>query len=193
MRTRVTRVGVTVRAVVLTTALSAFASGCGSRFSGEAELPGGWQTFEAQNLSFGHPGSWSKVTRRPERDGNLVQVSGPAVEGGYTPFVGAIASANVESDFETAYQFSEALGKARRGQRVLGREDIEVPGAQQARVTTSEFTFTAASGKQVRVRDKALFLISEDGLGVAFTASRPAARPETLDLDAAIDSFRLGE
>lgn len=191
MRTRVSRVGVMVRAVVLTAALSAFASGCGGRFSGEAELPDGWRTFEAQNFSFGHPGSWSKVTRRPERDGRLVQVSGPPVEGGYTPFVGAIVSNDVESDFETAYQFSEALGRARRGQRVLGREDVEVPGAKQARLTTSEFTVTGASGEQVRIRDKALFLISEDGLGIAFTASRPVARPETLDLDAAIDSFRL--
>ncbi len=113
---------------------------------------------------------------------------------GVRPVVGTFTRPSTDESFEQNYKALRLISEGLDGDvRVLETKDLDVPGTRGARVTTSEFVFESDTGERTTIREQELFVISGEDLAIVLFARRPADRPEVLDLDAAIEPFRLSE
>ncbi len=174
----------------LLVAAAALTMGCGGDLAGDRELPEGGETSSVgRDYSFGHPASWT-TERRPIPGGSeLIQKLGEPMKG-VRPVVGTFTRPSTDESFEQNYKALRLISEGLDGDvRVLETKDLDVPGTRGARVTTSE----SDTGERTTIREQKLFVISGEDLAIVLFARRPADRPEVLDLDAAIEPFRLSE
>lgn len=184
---------VTVLAVVVVLVAGGVAIGL---LSGDerAAAPAGYVTHEIEvdghRVNFAYPRAWGDVESRTEQGVQIVEVRGPA-EAGLRPGIRLAANPGTTTPFEPHYAILAAqAGVTNVDLEEISAEDVEVPGAGQAKRRVVEHTRRDANGAERRLRQSAIFAQSDDALFVTLVV-QPAPGGSEPDVDAVLASLRL--
>jgi hypothetical protein len=162
-------------------ALLALAGCGGSGFDGDVDVPDGYATYRAGDVSFVHPAGWRPTRRSLGHGITEVRFQDPAAQGAAPAAISfttqAGAGERFERQLESERSVLESIGDAK-----VSREDVDVPGATKAVLSTIE-----SSGASSRAVD----LLAADGRHLALAAGGPDGGLGELDPQAVIESLRL--
>ena len=161
------------------------ACGGGGDFSGEPDVPGGWETYAEAGVSFAHPGGWDV-----RRLGEAVEISPP--ETSQTPYglIRLSVTQGAGDRFESLADQRRIVIREVNDAEIDSDEPVEIAGAEQAlRVAT---TTPADRGTDpVEVRADSLDVLRVNGDVIVLTAASPQREGGSFDTAAVIESFRL--
>jgi len=157
--------------------------------------PGGYVTHEMKagghTVRFAYPGSWGDVTSSTEDRIRFATVRGPAGEGGLRPYIRVSAEPGATAPFDPHYAILVAQGNVSLSDvKEISRDDVEVPGAEQARRRVIEHSRRGEDGTSRRSRQSGIFAQSDDALFVTLF-TEPAPGGSEPDAGAVLDSLRL--
>ena len=149
-------------------------AGCGEAadFSGDAEVPGGYETYEGQGVSFAHP-------KLPESDDGKRLRFGD--DKAFVELRVAGGEAATARDFRI-YVDSYVVLARHAGDSEVDVTEQEVPGADAARL----MKVTGPQGLESRV-----LLVDRGDDVILLSAGTRAGAGAPVDADAVIESFRL--
>lgn len=160
-----------------------------------AAPPDGYKTFEAQidghTVSFAYPGAWGAVARSTEGGVQVFKALGPRGADGTRSIVRMTADPGTTISFDSQFGLIDAQDRLQLvNDRMVSREDIDVPGAENARRLVLDYDLKTAGGGTQRSRSSTVSARSADGLYVSLIADTPAADP-AVDADAVLASLTL--
>jgi len=165
---------------------AAFVLACGGsseRFSGDRDLPAGFEVAQGTLASFAHPASWRTETRSVQT-ARVLSAQAPAAVGGATPTIQLRQIDKLEGSFDSLVRARSSFAEGSGEDRSEQREEVEVPGTERAELSRGEVSFGGA-----RYESFDLSILTDDGAGVFFSAVVPA--DGDVDADAILDSLRL--
>lgn len=164
------------------------------RDDGPPAPPEGYATFEAQvggrTVSFAYPRAWGAVQRGSEQGVSTFSFRGPADADGERSAVRMAADPGTTISFQSQYGLVDGNDRLQlANEREIEEQDVDVPGAEQAKRRVLEYDLSSDGGAQ-RSRSSTIFAQSEDGLFVSLVADTSADKPD-VDADAVLESLTL--
>ena len=164
--------------------------GGGGDFSGEPELPEGYETFSTAGIAFAYPGDWD-VAERTDADGApAVEITPP--EKAKTPYglISLSISPGAGERFESLADQRRIVIRDVNDAEIESDEPVEIPGAREA-LRASTVTPPGRGTDPVEVRSNSLDVLRENGDVVVLTAAAPQREGSEFDVEAVVSSFRL--
>lgn len=146
-------------------------------------MPANLETETVGPASVGRPGSWSAQRSRGRDGAQILTSKAPAPAGGGTPAIDLRVLENA-GDFDAVVQTRRSIRSTSGEGRTESREDIDVPGAQQAVLYRGEVTIGG-----VRYESADLTALTEDGTTVILNAE--VAASGDVDVDELVRSLSL--
>jgi hypothetical protein len=181
-------------AVLVLAALFVAGSSDDGPFQGEPELPSGYVTHQdqvgGQRFSFGYPRSWGEPERGQDRQSVTLVVQGQTSPQGDRPVLQARIRPQTDASFEALFDVGKQQTRLSAGleTRITDERDVDVDGADEARVVEYRFDRETDSGSE-QVRLLTLFALSSDRAFVTYAVSAPESTG--FDPEPAFESFRF--
>lgn len=159
-----------------------------------AAAPNGYTTFSASfgghTVRFAYPRAWGAVERKTEQGVQIIRILGPRAGDGAPSVVRLTADPDTTASFDVHYGLIDGNDRLQlRNVREISKQDVDVPGAEQARRRVLEYDLKRATGVQ-RSRSSTIFALADDGLFVNLLVDTPADKPD-VDAGAVLGSLTL--
>ena len=164
--------------------------GGGGGFSGDPDVPEGYETFSTAGISFAYPGDW-QVAERTDADGApAVEITPP--DKARTPYglISLSISPGAGERFESLADQRRIVIRDVNNAEIESDEAVEIPGAREA-LRASTITPPGRGTDPVEVRSNSLDVLRENGDVVVLTAAAPQREGSEFDVEAVVSSFRL--
>jgi hypothetical protein len=173
-------------------ALALAASGCGGGgdFSGEAETPEGYTTFDGAGVTFAYPDGWQVEETTDPDGGPFVQILPP--DKSKTPYglVQLTVTPKAGERFESLADQRRVVLRELNDGEISSDEAVEIPGAEKA-LRAIGTTPPGKGNDPVEVKADSLDVLRSNGDVLTFTVAAPQRGEPELDPEAVVQSFRL--
>jgi hypothetical protein len=166
--------------------------GGGDDFSGDADVPDGYETFSTAGISFAYPEDWD-VAERTDADGApAVEITPP--EKAKTPYglIQLSISPGAGERFQSLADQRRIVIRDVNNAKIESDEAVEIPGAKEA-LHASTVTPPGRGTDPIEVRSNSLDVLRDNGDVIVLTAAAPQREGSEFDTEAVVSSFRLGK
>jgi hypothetical protein len=171
-------------------AAGALSSCGGGDFSGDPDVPEGYEIFSTAGISFAHPGDW-EVAERTDADGApAVEITPPEKEPTPYGLISLSISPGAGERFQSLADQRRIVIRDVNDAEIESDEAVEVPGAREA-LRASTVTPPGRGTDPVEVRSHSLDVLRQNGDVIVLTAAAPQREGSELDVEAVVSSFRL--
>lgn len=158
-----------------------------------AAAPQGWQEFQAGGLVGAHPPDWSV---RPEGERGWpdaeVELIGPREGGALPPVLVVFVEEQSVGDVAIRAQLlRETLLGGLPNAQITSEENVEVPGADQARLLDLSYDEEGPDGGTVPSRQVEMLLATGDGRAWSLFVGAPTDRFEAVGADQMLRTLRV--
>jgi hypothetical protein len=182
---------------ILTTCASLLAAavlvaGCGggSDFSGDAKVPDGYKTYDANGVSFVYPSDW-QVASRDSGNGPTVEITPPdKTDTPYGLIQLSVQPGVTDDHFKSLSDQRRIVLRDTGNAKIESDEKVDIPGAKQALRATAKAP-PGQGSDPVEVSSDSLDVLRDNDDMLVLTAAVPKRGDEKLDPKAVIDSFRV--
>jgi len=146
--------------------------------------------FGGQTVRFSYPRAWGAAERTTEQGVQIVRFRGPPDAAGERSVVRLNAKPDTTADFDVQFNLIDGNDRLQLlNDNQLSKEDVDVPGAEQATKRVLEYDLKTTAGVQ-RSRSSAIFALGKRGLFVSLIVDPLPAKPD-VDAGAVLESLTL--
>jgi hypothetical protein len=170
------------------------AAGCGggdsADFSGGADVPDGYKTYEHAGASFAYPPDWQVDDAASEDGGQVVQITPP--DKTETPYglIRFSVTPKAGDRFKSLADQRRLVIRDVNDGKIDSDEEVDIPGAKQALRATAT-TPPGQGSDPVEVKADSLDVLGENDDVMVLTVASPQRAGQKFDPAKIVDSFRL--